>query len=147
MSVVRPFLILISVCLTSVRKYVSLFARSDFVIGHTLFTQGGSKLGPELSLLPINFKVCVLTFVRLVTLRYGHRVYLCASCDPYFKIKRDFHGMQVHPSGFPFLPIYVPYKIHINKQDHSDMCLHHFMHLIWCNCRYHKTKVDPRCTK
>lgn len=64
-------------------------------------------MDPELSSLSINLKVCVLPFVKLVTLRYGHRVYLCASCDPYFKIKRDFHGMQDHPFEFPFLYQYM----------------------------------------
>jgi len=40
MWVVWPFLIFISVCLTSVRKYVSLFARSGFVVGHYIVHSG-----------------------------------------------------------------------------------------------------------
>ena len=44
----------------------------------------------------------MLPFVRLVTLRYGHRVYLCAARDPYFKHKEVFMVCRVVRLGYLF---------------------------------------------
>ena len=91
------------------------------------------------SVLSVNLKVCVLPFIRSVTLRYGHRVYLCAACDAYFQNEKRYSRYAVLSVWVSFfIPKNMLYKIHINNQDCSDMCLYYCLCLMWCSCRYNK---------